>query len=90
VRVCVCVCVRARACVRACVCVCVRARVRVCVCVCARARAGSLLLFVGFSYQLVQISLFKKMEKRPPTDEPPTGQSPKMSWDDNSSPSKSM
>ena len=31
-------------------------------------------------------SFFKKVDKRPPTDEPPTGQSPKMSRNDGSSP----
>jgi len=35
-------------------------------------------------------SFFKKVDKRPPTDEPPTVQSPKMSRNDNSSPPTSM
>jgi len=35
-------------------------------------------------------SFFKKVDKRPPTDEPTTGQSPKMSRNDDSSPSTSM
>ena len=34
-------------------------------------------------------SFFKKVDKHP-TDEPPTGQSPKMSTNDHSSPSTSM
>jgi hypothetical protein len=35
-------------------------------------------------------SLFKKVGKRPPTDEPPTEQSPKMSRNDDSPSSTSM
>ena len=35
-------------------------------------------------------SFFKKVDKRSPTDEPPTGQSPKMSRNNDSSPSTSM
>jgi len=35
-------------------------------------------------------SFFKKVDKCPPTDEPPTGQSPKMNRNDNFSPSTSM
>ena len=35
-------------------------------------------------------SFFKEADKRPLTDEPPTGQSPKMSRNDDSSPSTSM
>jgi hypothetical protein len=35
-------------------------------------------------------SFFKKVDKRPPTDEPPSVQSPKMSRNDDSSPSTSM
>jgi len=34
-------------------------------------------------------SFFKKVDKRPPTDEPPTGQSPKMRRNDDYSPSTS-
>jgi hypothetical protein len=34
-------------------------------------------------------AFFKKFDKRPPTDEPPTGQSPKMNRSDDSSPSTS-
>jgi len=35
-------------------------------------------------------SFFKKVGKRPPTDKRPTGQSPKMSRNDDSSPSTCM
>jgi len=35
-------------------------------------------------------SFFKNVDKRPPTDVPPIGQSPKMSRNDDSSPSTSM
>ena len=35
-------------------------------------------------------SFFKKVDERPPTDEPPTGPSPKMSRNDDSSLSTSM
>jgi len=35
-------------------------------------------------------SIFKKVDKHPPTDKPPTGQSPKMSRNDDSSPPTSM
>jgi len=35
-------------------------------------------------------SFFKKVDKHPPTDEPPTGQSPKMSRNNYSFPSTSM
>jgi hypothetical protein len=35
-------------------------------------------------------SFFKKVDKRPPTDEPPSVQSPKMSRNDDCSPSTSM
>jgi hypothetical protein len=50
-------------------------------------QSSFLLSFVRFTYQLVQLALFKKVDKRPPTNEPPTGQSPKMSRNDDSSPS---
>jgi len=35
-------------------------------------------------------SFFKKVDKRPPTDEPPTGQSHKIGRNDDSPPSTSM
>jgi hypothetical protein len=35
-------------------------------------------------------SFFKKVDKRPPTDEPPSVKSPKMSRNDDSTPSTSM